>query len=690
MRAAVLRSVAVIGIGALLLAGLLYVASTVDRRAPTVAAISLTQPLPDEPEVALITTGLAVEFTEPVDRASAEGALRIEPPVPGSVSWSGSSMIFTPAEPLDLETGYVVTVEEGIVDPAGNRMTELPPAFGFRTAGPPAVVESVPADGADGVAVDEPISVTFSALMDTAAVESALRLRPAFPHELRWSGTLLEIVPSQPLEADREYEVAIGEQALDVSGVALASEAVIGFRTVAPGLEAAVLVPADRSDGIAPTSPIAVIFEQPIDPESVTAGDALMITPEVAGSLALVDATGAEPAEPEDATVLRFQPSGPLPANTTFEVSLGTGITSLTAGGLPQPISWTFTTGAPPATLTNQIAFLSERGGIPNLWAMNVDGTAPRQVSTELTPVLDYAVAPDGSSFVVGDGRRLVFATASGADRRVLTEDGTLEFDPTYAPDGAVIAFGRAVAETGVGLGLWERPVDGGSATRIELAPDDASFSPSPAATPSGDEGGPAAWLRAPRYAPDGSALAFVDMSGSVGIVDLDSEEVVSVVYQALAPPAWLPDASRLLLTGLPLDRPLPDPTFGDPVGPLEPSGTAEVAVLGRSGSTLDAAAFGRGSAVAAVAADGRIAHVRGDGTLRISDDPDDPGSSVAVMTDERIVAASFGPGEDAVVVAVAPGEADEDPRGRIVRIALDGSARDVLVNDGWRPRWLP
>ena len=47
MRAILLRSVVVIGIGALVLAGLLYVASTFDSRAPTVAEITLTQPLPD-------------------------------------------------------------------------------------------------------------------------------------------------------------------------------------------------------------------------------------------------------------------------------------------------------------------------------------------------------------------------------------------------------------------------------------------------------------------------------------------------------------------------------------------------------------------------------------------------------------------------------------------------------------------
>jgi hypothetical protein len=83
MRAILLRSVLVIGIGALVLAGLLYVASTFDSRAPTVAEITLTQPLPDAPRVALITTSLAVEFTEPIEMASAPDAFEMEPTVEG-------------------------------------------------------------------------------------------------------------------------------------------------------------------------------------------------------------------------------------------------------------------------------------------------------------------------------------------------------------------------------------------------------------------------------------------------------------------------------------------------------------------------------------------------------------------------------------------------------------------------------
>ena len=75
MRAVVLRSLLVIGIGALILGGVLYVASTVDGRPPGVARIALTQPLPDAPTRALSTTSIEVAFSEAVEPGSEAAAL---------------------------------------------------------------------------------------------------------------------------------------------------------------------------------------------------------------------------------------------------------------------------------------------------------------------------------------------------------------------------------------------------------------------------------------------------------------------------------------------------------------------------------------------------------------------------------------------------------------------------------------
>ena len=62
------------------------------------------------------------------------------------------------------------------------------------------------------------------------------------------------------------------------------------FTTVAAGLGVELVVPADGVAGIGVRTPIAIIFDGPIDPASVVG--AIRITPEIGG-----DAPGGQPAE---------------------------------------------------------------------------------------------------------------------------------------------------------------------------------------------------------------------------------------------------------------------------------------------------------------------------------------------------------------------------------------------------------
>jgi hypothetical protein len=676
MRAVILRSVAVIGAGAVVLAGVLYVASTVDARPPEVVAISVTQPVGGDPEVALITTSIEVAFSEPVDEGAAT-ALSIEPNVDGASSWSGSTLIFTPDHALALEAEYAVSVADGIRDLAGNEMSEMPPTFTFRTAGRPTVVETDPVDGATDVPTDTPVRIRFSALMDTASVEDGLRFEPAVSHELRWSGELLEIVPSVALRPDSEYELVIDGSSADVAGVELGEEVTIRFRTIAPGLAIESVVPADEVDGIAPTTPIAIVFDRPIDPESVD-GDTLAITPDVAGSLEVVALPGDPVTDDGAGRVLRFMPSSELPATTTFEVELAAGVSGTDGGGLAGPQSWTFTTGAGGATMSNQITFLSERSGVANVWTTNADGTGQRQVSAELTPIVDYAVAPDGSSLVVGDGRTLVFLRPDGSGRRVLTGERHWEMDPTYSPDGQRVAFGRIDATDGSGLGLWEWRIGGGAAEPIEL-PVDAGSSPEP--TSSAAAGGAA--HRTPRYAPGGDAIAFVDLDGLAGLLELDDAQLTEVPFAGSASPIWLADGTAVLLTGS-LDGDDAADAVEAPVLPLEPDGADAVFRLGRTATRATETAFGPGWRVLAVAVDGTIAYATDEGALGITASLSELGTPPA-WASGRVVAAAFAPGEATMVVEV------EDVGGaRLELVELDTGRRTPLVPDGSRPRWLP
>ena len=125
-------------------------------------------------------------------------------------------------------------------------------------------------------------------------------------------------------------------------------------------------------------------------------------------------------------------------------------------------------------------------------------------------------------------------------------------------------------------------------------------------------------------------------------------------------------------------------------MGPLDPSGDFEVDVLDPTDATLEEGGFGTGARVAAIAADGRIAYLRGDGSLRVADGPADAGVPVPSLGDEGIGAVTFAPGEEAIAVVILDSGNDQAARGRIERIELDDGARDILTNEGWRPRWLP
>lgn len=676
MRAVLIRSLLVVAIGAVVLAGVLYVASTVDTRPPEVLEVALTQPVADDLRLAQITTSIEITFSEPVDPDSATDVVDLDPPVEGSDTWTGSTLIYTPGEPLELATEYTVTIATGLRDQAGNEMTEAPPPFTFATSGRPTLAASDPADGATDVPVDISIGLVFSGLMDTASVESALEISPPLSHDLRWSGENLEIVPEGPLEPGTDYTVRVGADATDASGVAIAEEVSVAFRTVAHGLQVESVLPAAGSDGISTRTPIAVTFDRAVDPDSIEAG-LLTLSPDVAGTLEVVGLPG----DPAGARTLRFALSAPLPPNTTVQVELGAGLRGEDGGRLAEPQTWSFTTGAPQPSLSNHVLFLSDRSGVTNLWAMNPDGTGQRQISAELQPILDYAVAPNGSSLVVGDGRRLVFLRADGSERQVLTDDAHLEFDPAYGPDAFHVTFARADAATGELLGLWRWEIGAGPATEVDMPRSTASDgSPSP-----GTSTESLTALRAPRYSPDTGALAFVDLDGRLGILELPGHRLTMVDAAIAGVPGWDARSSALLLR-LQDGEGAGERTVTAPVAPLDTAEPAPPGIVRRSGTELSDADLGGRVLRFVGAPDGRIGWIDAEGAVHIAPGLGASGDMPEPLSGARVSELAFGPSEGVIVVVLgAPGEG-----GAIERVNLESGERTRLATDGWRVRWLP
>ncbi len=194
-----------------------------------------------------------------------------------------------------------------------------------------------------------------------------------------------------------------------------------------------------------------------------------------------------------------------------------------------------------------EIAFVSERGGTPQLWIMNLTGENYRQI----TSLPDGACQPDWSP----DGQRLVFVSPCkgkkdsypGSSMFIVNADGKGltplasrpggDFDPAWSPDGQTIAFTSLR--------------DGKDQIYLYSLADNSVVRLSP----------PTVYERRPAWSPDGSRLAYeTTRSGSstIWLMNADGSNPQAFTQTASGvanAPDWAPDDSVIVFnlgTGLP------------------------------------------------------------------------------------------------------------------------------------------
>jgi hypothetical protein len=685
-------SVAVVAVIALGL--VLYNATLVDRRPPALSRISLSATAGGDDHVAQTLTAIDLAFSEPVDRVSVEQRFRIDPYVGGTFTWDRSTTaIFTPAQKLPPATEFTVVVGAGFADAAGNLAPSEAGPFQFRTVGPPVIVSMIPEAGAGGVSTDAVVQVAFDRLMDTGSVEAALAIAPAVPFRVTWTGPSLTIAFRAPLAFGTTYTVTVGGDAADTDGSHLVAPFSGAFTTVAAGLVVDAVVPADGVAGIGVRSPIAIMFDGPIDPDSVNG--AIRITPPIGGDVRVAEPASDVPAPPSSpdesvtpspqppgpaaGSMLLFTPSEPLAEHTTYTVELSPIVRRAgDPGQVAAGRTWRFTTGGQTNSAQNQIAFLSARGGVRNVWLMNPDGTNPRQVTTELAPVSAYDVS--------SDGRTLVYATAGvvrslrldGGDATTLTRAGLFEYAPTVAPGVGAVLVGRRDA-AGVDLGWWLEPLpDGasGSATR-QLWPEGA---PPTGSTDSGGDGivagpGPSAWTGRAAFDPTSRWLVFVLRTGRVVHADLapDAPAPAAVGLAIDAPigrPAWDPVRGGFVIAG--------SASAGDGLFDLDADGGGERLLFPATGP---ASVAGHGGITTLVTPNGD--HV---GYTALASRPPEALTSATDLLDR---APGFSPDGTTLVFGRVLA-ADQTRSAGIWLCGLDGRDLRQLSTDGVAARWLP
>ncbi|MDO9537858.1 MAG: Ig-like domain-containing protein, partial [Thermoplasmata archaeon] len=310
--------------------------------APT---ITNTAPANGASGVAL-TDNIVVTFSEAMNTGSV--AYTCSPdPTGWSVVWSGGNTIatYSHSNPFVENTLHTFTITAG-TDEAGNSLAAgaVPNPWTFTTFGAPTITNTVPANGANGVALTDNIVVTFSEAMNISSVAYTCSPDPT-GWSVVWSGgnTIATYSHTNPFVLETyTFQITAGT---DVAGNALVDGAVPNpwtFTTDNTAPTITVTLPANGATDIAMTADVVVTFSEAMNTTSVTytCVPAVTVWPVVwSGSN----------------TIATYSHSNPFVVDTTytFQIAGGKDVNglSLAAGAVPNP--WTFTTiGAPEITAT--------------------------------------------------------------------------------------------------------------------------------------------------------------------------------------------------------------------------------------------------------------------------------------------------------------------------------------------------
>ena len=258
-----------------------------------------------------------ITFSTPMQRASVEAALTVEPQVDVTLRWNSAStsVDVVPATHWDSGTFYTITVGAGALAATGRPMTS-PARASFLTRAPTSAVLAATASSGSRVSIDSAFTVTFDQPIDEASMTTAIRLDPATPGEVSSStaangSTVVTFTPKTALQPNARYRLIVSG-ARDASGAEIAARSLAIRTVVAPAIVR--FRPAHMTQQVPRDAGISVRFTRAMDHKSTKA--AFRVTADgkpVAGTITFV----------ESDTVLVFAPSTALPWDARIVARVG-------------------------------------------------------------------------------------------------------------------------------------------------------------------------------------------------------------------------------------------------------------------------------------------------------------------------------------------------------------------------------
>jgi len=319
-----------------------------------------------------VNTKVGATFSEGMDPSTINAAtvflMQGAAVVPGAVSYSGVSMVFSPSANLAPDPFYTVTVKGGPVgvkDLAGNAMAR-DVQWAWTTSASidtvaPTVSGTINANGAVNVSVNTKVGATFSEGMDSATVTAKtfflMQGSTLVPGTVSYSGVSAVFTPLNSLAPGTLHTVTVKGGiggVKDLAGNPMTADFVLTWTTGASSDAGAptvlgTTVP-DGAVNVPINARIGATFSEGMDPLTITNVNCT-VTETLSGESALaatVSYTGVS---------LEFILGGfgPIPLymlrpNTNYTVTLKGGVggvEDLAGNPMANDYAWTFTTGPP-------------------------------------------------------------------------------------------------------------------------------------------------------------------------------------------------------------------------------------------------------------------------------------------------------------------------------------------------------
>jgi eukaryotic-like serine/threonine-protein kinase len=235
-----------------------------------------------------------------------------------------------------------------------------------------------------------------------------------------------------------------------------------------------------------------------------------------------------------------LQASSPTPKASPTAAEGSVPLNQPAAPNTPRPTKVPTPSPTPLGGGWAQIAFATNRSGVPNIWIMNVDGSGLTQITDIQEGACQPAWSPNGRRLVfispcpgyaeVYRGSSLFIMNADGSDLTPLPSVPGGDFDPAWSPDGRMIAFTSIRNNNLFQIFILDLETN---ELKVLADPDDRSYSQ-------------------PAWSPDGKKLAVVGPRNQIWVINVNSDErfMVSRPGEYInRHPRWSPDGTTLVFT---------------------------------------------------------------------------------------------------------------------------------------------